>query len=431
MERVNILIAGGGIIGTAIAWALAQRGVGDIAVIDLDLAGIYASSELNAGGARATWWQPVNIATCAATLDFFRSHRDEFGFRQHGYLWLYEDAALFARARDKLALQNTFGLDVATLTPREAAARFPIIDRAVGELVGATFSPRDGLVNPNAVRAWFQREAKARGVCFLDHHYIETVATQLVSGASSDDLPASQRTVVGVEVATVDVGDAREASDVLREILTLHRIPSERRRGATPMACNVLINCLGAWSPLLSAKLGIADPTEPVRRQIALCDVRPQDRPAAVDVDALGMIVDASNVYFHPEGTHFLAGYSIPNEPSGYDFSYDGAPFFEQFVWPRLAHRCSMFERCRHIGGWAGLYDVTPDRSGIAGPIDGFANLFEAHSFTGRGVMQSYGVAVAMAELIDTGRFGALDLSALARARFADPERWVKEDLHI
>jgi hypothetical protein len=45
--------------------------------------------------------------------------------------------------------------------------------------------------------------------------------------------------------------------------------------------------------------------------------------------------------------------------------------------------------------------------------------------------MQSYGVAVAMAELIDRGRFGALDLTPLARARFADPDRWVTEDLHI
>src|SRR5262249_22970574 len=82
MDRVDVLIAGGGIIGTALAWALAGRGMGQIAVVDLDLGGLYASSELNAGGARATWWQPVNIATCAATLRFFRDHREEFGFRE-------------------------------------------------------------------------------------------------------------------------------------------------------------------------------------------------------------------------------------------------------------------------------------------------------------------------------------------------------------
>jgi sarcosine oxidase subunit beta len=431
MERADVLIAGGGIIGTAIAWALARRGVGGIAVVDLDLSGMYASSELNAGGARATWWQPVNIATCAATLDFFRQHRAEFGFREHGYLWLYDDAALFARARRTLALQNSYGLGVTALDPADVAARFPIIDRGLDELVGATFSPRDGLVNPNAVRAWFRREAATLGVRFLDHHYVDALATRLVSTPEGARTPGGSRMIESVDVAAVRVGDARESGAVLGEILTTHRIPAERRLGDLCIGCGVLINCLGAWSSLLSAKLGIADLTQPVRRQISLCDVRRHDRPESLDIASLGMIVDASNVYFHPEGAQFLAGFSIPDEPAGYDFSYDGAPFFERFIWPRLAHRCALFERCRHVGGWAGLYDVTPDRSGIAGAVGGFGNLFEAHSFTGRGVMQSYGVAVAMAELIDTGRFGRLDLTPLDRGRFADPGRWIKEDLHI
>ena len=167
-----MLIVGGGIVGTALAWALAERGVRDVVVVDLDLAGVYASSELNAGGARATWWQPVNIEACRLTLDFFRAHADEFGFRERGYLWLYEDEVLFATAREKLALQNGAGLGVELLAPSEVQARFPILDRGLGRLLGATFSPRDGLVNPNAVRAWFRREARARGVVFRDRDYV-------------------------------------------------------------------------------------------------------------------------------------------------------------------------------------------------------------------------------------------------------------------
>ncbi|MGH7288059.1 MAG: hypothetical protein ACREI8_08600, partial [Myxococcota bacterium] len=73
----------------------------------------------------------------------------------------------------------------------------------------------------------------------------------------------------------------------------------------------------------------------------------------------------------------------------------------------------------------------TPDRSGIAGAVRGFANLYEAHSFTGRGVMQSYGIACGMAALIATGAYSVVDLSALTRERFDDPRRWVTEDLHI
>lgn len=81
--------------------------------------------------------------------------------------------------------------------------------------------------------------------------------------------------------------------------------------------------------------------------------------------------------------------------------------------------------------GWSGLYAVTPDCSGIAGQVAGFSNLYEAHSFTGRGVMQSYGIARNMAALIAGGSFDDIDLSALTRERFGDRNRWVLEELHI
>jgi sarcosine oxidase subunit beta len=83
------------------------------------------------------------------------------------------------------------------------------------------------------------------------------------------------------------------------------------------------------------------------------------------------------------------------------------------------------------VRGWAGLYAVTPDCSGIASAVAGWSNLFEAHSFTGRGVMQSYSVGQSMAALIDTGRFEHVDLGPLSRDRFSDPALLIPEDLHI
>ena len=141
--------------------------------------------------------------------------------------------------------------------------------------------------------------------------------------------------------------------------------------------------------------------------------------------------MDASGLYFHPEGPYILAGYSNEGEPSGYDFRYDGESFFEREIWPRLAHRSSSFERLGHVRGWAGLYSVTPDRSGIVGRVPGFSNLIEAHSFTGRGVMQSFGIGRGVAELLCEGSYSSLDLSPLCGDRFGDPTRWVTEDLHI
>jgi glycine/D-amino acid oxidase-like deaminating enzyme len=422
---VRILVVGGGIIGTGIAWALARRGIDGIVVLDLDLAGLYASSELNAGGARATWWQAVNIETCRATLDFFRAHAAEVGFRERGYLWLYADPVLWARAREKRTLQNAYGLGVELLEPAQLWKRFPLLDRAREEILGATFSPRDGLVNPNAVRALYRTEAERLGVEFRNRHYVAGVGTaQSVGGAGSF------RRVAHLDIVEVERGVPTDDDGALREILTTHRVPAQATVSETRMGCDTVVGCLGAWSSVFLSKIGVSDPTQPVRRQIALVDVRRRDVPAGADLDGLGMIVDPSGLYFHPEGPHVLAGYSIPEEPPGFDFTYDDS-FFETHLWPRLAHRASTFERCAQIRGWAGLYDVTPDRSGIAGAVEGFTNLFEAHSFTGRGVMQSYGVATAMGELIETGRFASIDLSPLRRDRFEDPARWVVEDLHI
>ncbi|MEE9608183.1 MAG: FAD-binding oxidoreductase [Myxococcota bacterium] len=425
-DRANVLIVGGGIIGTSIAWALANRGVDGVVVVDLDLAGVYASSELNAGGVRATWWQAVNIDTCRATLDFFCEHRAEFGFREQGYLWLYADSELYDRAVKLLRLQNSRGLGVEVVAPAELTRRFPLLDRSLDEIVGATFSPRDGLVNPNLVRAWYRSEAARRGVVFRNRHYVSGVVTRKVAGAAG-----SLRRVAAVDVTEVQRGSAADEGGAVREILTTHRVPPAVQVGESRIECELVVNCLGAWSPVFSAKIGVADVTEPVRRQISLVAVHREDLSPGVSLSELGMVVDASGLYFHPEGPYLLAGYSTPQEAPGYDFDYDGEEFFEREIWPRLAHRCASFERCGHVRGWAGLYAVTPDRSGIAGRVDGFANLFEAHSFTGRGVMQSYAVGRGMAGLIADGAFGEFDLSPLARDRFEDPARWVMEELHI
>ena len=426
MSRANVLIAGGGVVGAATAWALASRGVTDIIVVDLDLAGLYASSELNAGGARATWWQSVNVETCAATLEFFREHADEFAFRERGYLWLYDDASLFERAKSKIELQDRFGLGVEVLSREDVAARFPLLDRSLDTLVGATFSPRDGLVNPNAVRHWFRREAEALGVRFLDRHYIHGVATQATEAQSGH----AARRVAWVDVAEIRATDPFDEDGTLRGILTTHSVPAQVIAAEERVECDLVVNCLGAWSPIFSAKIGVSDVTEPTRRQICMVRVQTDDPGQEEALQSLGMVVDSSDLYFHPEGSDVLAGYSIPEEAPGFDFAYDGEAFFLEHVWPRLGARSSVFERCRHIRGWSGLYAVTPDRSGIAGAVGGFTNLYEAHSFTGRGVMQSFGIAEALAELIDTGR-SSVDISTLTRDRFSDPSRWIVEDLHI
>jgi glycine/D-amino acid oxidase-like deaminating enzyme len=423
-EQTQVLIAGGGILGSAIAAALVERQVRDVIVVDLDLYGPRTASELDAVGVRATWWNEINIASCRDTILFFEEHAQDLSLLQPGYLWLYDDRDLFRTAIERQKLQGRLGWEVEILTPGETERRFPHLDRWTDEIVGSTFSPRDGLVDPEAVRCFYRERAQAGGVRFLNHYYLEGVET--VEGEGG------RRRVQLVHLVEVAKGDATGGERTIEKILTRHRIPPEVAVDRPAIQAELVVNALGAWSPIFSSKLGIRDVAVPVRRQISLVDPGAPRLPDGVDLSRLGMVVDASKVYYHPRGPRILTGYSSPAAYSGYDFQYDGDCLFEQAIRPRLVLRSSVFDQCDHVGGGTRLYSVTPDCSGVVGWVSGFSNLIEVHGFASWGVMQSRALGRGVAELICEGSYETLDLSPLASERFTqDRASWISEDLHI
>ncbi len=397
-----MIVIGAGVVGSSIAMGLAERSVRTLA-LDIDLSGRLSSSEKNAGGVRATWWQRVNIVLCRASIEYYQRFRDELGFLQKGYLWLYDDRT-FASAIEHIPLQRELGQSIEALTPAEVNHKVPEIDQLEG-IAGATFSPSDGLINPNLLKEHYRARALKLGAQFLDRAYV--VGIENGSGGARLDCWQSDEPL----------------SDAGLERMMTQDGPGEAEAGRMlELNADSIVIASGAWSPAAMKLLAIRNWTEPVRRQICLVDNR------VTNLSQYGMIVDTSGVYFHNEGSHILAGYSPPEEPPGYHFNYDGEPFFLNEIWPRLYARMSCMERLRHVTGWAGLYEVSPDRSAIIGRA---ANrVYEAHSFSGRGVMQSYGAGQALADLIAHGKYEALDASELSRDRF-DHGAQVWEELHI
>ena len=398
----DVFVIGAGIVGSSIAMALAERNLKTIAV-DLDLSGRLSSSEKNAGGVRATWWQPVNIILCRASIEYYEKIAAQVGFRQKGYLWLYDDSN-WKDAQAHLELQRSLGHPIEDLTAAEVGRRFPEIDKLDG-IAGATFSPRDGLINPNLLKEHYRGEAIRRGAQFLDRVW-----------------------VVGIEMASDGAAISCWQADEHLPDAGLMRLmtqdgPGEAETGRLfELRADSIVIAGGAWSPYPLKLVGLKNYSEPVRRQVCIVDNR------TTNLERYGMIVDTSGVYFHNEGPHILAGYSPPEEPPGYHFNYDGESFFQTEIWPRLFARMSCMERLRHVTGWAGLYEVSPDRSAILGRAA--SHVYEAHSFSGRGVMESYGAGQALADLIANGRYDRLDASALSRDRFERGNQ-AFEALHI
>src|SRR5580692_3519229 len=167
--RYDVIVIGAGIVGSSVTMALAERGKRAL-TIDIDLSGRLSSSEKNAGGVRATWWEAVNITLCRASIQYYESIAREVGFRQKGYLWLY-DADTWPKALAHIDLQRSLGHPIETLSASQVHAKAPEIDRLEG-IEGATFSPRDGLINPNLLKNHYRERARTMGAEFRDGVYI-------------------------------------------------------------------------------------------------------------------------------------------------------------------------------------------------------------------------------------------------------------------
>lgn len=278
-----------------------------------------------------------------------------------------------------------------------------------------TYSPQDGLLDPHLLREFYRQGAKERGVHFLDHRYVHRIKSN------------------GKKVQSVHALHRKEEFPLnetqLENILTRHQADDPEHWSQEEFRAKVVVNCTGAWLPITSNLYGHASPVKAIRRQISLFSSHEED------LSDRGMMVDSSGLYFHPEGVHsglILAGYSNRDEKPGYRFDYDGQAYFDRKIWLRLFRRGGgqHFTSLKHIRGWAGLYAVGPDKTGILGKVGDFENLYEMGGATGRGVMQSYALAGSMAELIVHERFETLDASPLSPTRFQEG-RFQYENLDI
>ncbi|MGZ3652131.1 MAG: NAD(P)/FAD-dependent oxidoreductase [Bdellovibrionota bacterium] len=391
----DTLIVGAGLLGSSTAYHLARLGGKNIAVIDADLAGRLSSSELNAGGARATWDQSLNVQLAGDSIEFFRTHRDVTGYRDCGYLWMYEPAK-WQGALDRVKfLKTKHGIDVDVLDVPALRQKTPFIDKT-DDLAGATFSPLDGLFNPNLLKNYFRDEARRLGVEFLEGHRVKAVS-----------VPGNDR----VEVTCELIPPKNE--NELKEFFESDPAVMQKSTGSTALVSGKrLVNAAGAWASRLAKLIGYETPVYAVRRQVSIFDVR------GFDLSAYGMMVDPSGVYFHPEATNILGGYASHDEPPGWNLNYDGETFFQEKIWMPLFNRATVFEQLKHLTGWGGLYEVSPDQMGVLGAVEGLPNVFENHGYSGRGAMQSYAAGRGLAELIQTGKFQTLDLSAMNGGRF-------------
>jgi sarcosine oxidase subunit beta len=368
--NVEVLVIGAGAVGCSVAYNLAERGVRNILVVERGGIG-EGSTGRCAGGVRAQFGTEVNVRIGLLSRRILGELEQRLGrgadFRRIGYLLVASTKEHMARLRENLAMQRRVGLeDVREVTPEEISRLVPGL--AVGDLIGGTFCPSDGIAGPNEVTFAYAHAAGARGVAIME----------------------------GLEVTGLSAGPGGWRVATARGEIRAERV----------------VCCAGAWSRRVGEWAGVDVPVAPYRRHIFVT------QPFEAITRATPMTVDMrTSFYFHPEGDGALLGMSDPDEPETFrtDVDWD---FLDHLV-EHAVERFPALERARIMTGWAGLYEVTPDHQAIIGEAHGAPGLWLCCGFSGHGFMQAPAAGELLADLM-TGRAPAFDISPLRHSRFAE-----------
>jgi sarcosine oxidase subunit beta len=366
---------GAGIMGVSTAYHLARRRAGRIVVVERDDV-CSGSTALASGGIRHQYANRIGIELTRHSIETYERFEDEFGvdprFRQHGYLILVTTEAELAQAERNVALQRSLGVDVSLLRPDETRRRYPYL--ATDDLRGATYSPRDGYADP----------------------YLATTAI----AARARELGVTIRT--GCEV----VGFAR----------TPDRIEGVQTRDGL-LAAPVVVIATGAWSGVVGKLAGIELPVSPLRRSKFIT------APFAFDKipEATPFVIDPHlGISLRREGAGVLLGIGRRQEAGSFSTALDWS-LAEPLV-ERAVRRAPVLADAQLMRTWTGLYEMTPDQTGIVSAVSGVAGLHVIAGFSGHGFMHGPIAGQLMAELITDGRATTIDATPLGLERFARGE---------
>jgi sarcosine oxidase subunit beta len=323
---------------------------------------------------RAQFATPINIQMSIYSIDLFSRFEEVMGqtadYRAHGYLFCATTESHLEYLRENQEKQKAFGLKNAEMVSREDIVKM-VPQLIADDIIGGSYCPTDGFVDPYGVMSGFAKRAKELGA----RVWLDTAVTgvNVENGA-----------VTGVRTTRGDVSTRN------------------------------VVNAAGPWAAGVAQMAGVELPVTPLRRQIVKtqrCDFLPAKFPMMIDM--------STGFHFRREGEAILMAWTDHEETYGFKttFTHD----FLEKVLTRAVDRVPQFadlpvnpKQC-----WAGMYEVSPDHHAIIGPAPGVKGLFFANGFSGHGVMHSPASGRITADLI-LGRQSFVDPAPLGIERFAE-----------
>jgi sarcosine oxidase subunit beta len=377
MQTAEVVIVGGGIVGSSIAYHLTASGCKDVLVIERESHQGKGSTGKSMGGVRAQFATPVNIQMSLYSIPFYANFDDRIGYpagyRPQGYMFLATDEKHLSYLRANQVKQRALGLKcVEMIDAQHIRMMYPQLYS--DDVIGGSFCATDGFVDPYSAMTGFMTWASEHGAHLWKHTEVTGIIRDSVG-------------IAGVETS----------------------------RG--PVATRVMVNAAGAWAAELGRMAGVEIPVKPVKRMLVPTE------PFAEFPHTAPMIVDMSNgFHFRPESLGFLLAWNEPEERVGYNTDFE--PEFIEKILMLAAKRVPCFENIavNPKKAWAGLYEVTPDHHSILGPVEELKGFFLANGFSGHGVMHAPATGKILSDLILTGTTQIINPRVLRLERFASGE---------
>ncbi|XP_040182120.1 FAD-dependent oxidoreductase domain-containing protein 1 [Rana temporaria] len=413
-DHSDLVIVGGGVMAWSIAVWLRliqeKRSTYSILVVERDPTYSQASTVLSAGGIRQQFSRPENIEMSIFGAHFLRNINDYLGvmnedpidiqFNPSGYLFLSSEKGAEILEQN-YKTQRELGAKVILYSPEQLKNKFPWINTQDVALASYGLE-NEGWFDPWTFLHALKRKALSMGVEFCQGEVtgFDSVAEEMVT---SEGDPV---TVTTIKNAIVSMPYSLESQ---------------------PVECSAVINAAGAWSAKVAEMAGVGLgnpntaqgtklPVEPRKRYVYMFN-----SPNGPGLDC-PMLIDSSGAYFRREGLggNYIGGLSPSEEEepdtSNLDVDHN---YFQEKVWPLLAHRVPAFESLKVKSAWAGFYDYnTFDQNGVIGTHPLVQNMYFACGFSGHGLQHAPAVGRAVAELLIDGKFKALNLKPFGFQRF-------------
>ena len=392
-SNYDVVIIGGAIMGSSVAWFLSQNPDfnGSILVVEKDQNYEFCSTAHTTSCMRQQFSTKLNVQISQFAADFVLNLQEymvdkiripKLKINSFGYMYLADELSFAETLKDNQKIQIEAGAATELLSPTEIKLRYPFYN-VEDIILGSINLVNEGYWDSMTVFDCWRNKAQENGV-----EYIENQVVDIIKNKSGD------------------------------------RVKSIKLASGELIAGENVVNASGPRAAATSKMAGIDIPVEPRKRYSWIFKAeKPLDRQLPLTIDPSGIHVRENG-----GGTYQAGGHGVEDPAVDFDDFTMDHDLWEEKVWPILAHRIPNFESIKLMHDWAGHYSMnTLDQNAIVGPHNEVQNFFFLNGFSGHGTQQAPAMGRAVSELLTYGAYQTLDMTPLHYERLMKGNRLVEK----